>query len=135
MMRLRDPLDARSIGVWTFASFACTIPPLMPIATSPRASLLLLALGAAGLCAAALAAAVSVAGRAGLSPGRRALLHWIPIATAVVVARMMGWPDISLGIIFGTSVAVLSTVVGSLCMTAPIGPAPARWKRLWPFTL
>src|SRR5258706_1252192 len=29
----------------------------------------------------------------------------------------------------------METVVGTLCMTAPVGPAPARWKRLWPFTL
>jgi cation:H+ antiporter len=62
-------------------------------------------------------------------------LHWLPIAAAVVMARAMGWPDIALGIIFGTSVAVLTSVVGSLCLSAPVGPAPARWKRLWPFTL
>ncbi len=105
------------------------------LAVSPKSALMQLALGAAAMCAASLAATVSVAGRAGLSPGRRALLQWIPIAAAVIIARALGSPDIALGIIFGTSVAVMTTVVGSLCMSAPVGPAPARWKRLWPFTL
>jgi cation:H+ antiporter len=97
--------------------------------------LLIAALGAAGLCAAALTAAVAVASRLGLSPGARALFHWAPIAVAVLVARGMGLPDVAIGIIFGTSVAVLSTAVGSLSTIAPVGPAPARWKRIWPFTL
>ena len=97
--------------------------------------LYLVALGAAGLCAAALAGAVAVASRMGLSPGARAMFHWAPIAVSVLVARALGWPDVALGMIFGTSVAVLSTGVGSLCTLAPVGPAPARWKRIWPFTL
>ena len=92
-------------------------------------------LGAGIMCAASLSAAVAVGSQLGFSPGRRALFHWTPIAAAVFMARIMGWPDIAIGIIFGTSVAVLSTAVGSLCTIAPVGPAPARWKRLWPFTL
>ena len=92
-------------------------------------------LGAAVLCAASLSAAAAVASALGLSPGTRALIQWAPIAAAVLAARLMGWPDIAIGIIFGTSVAVLSTAVGSLCTIAPLGPAPQRWKRLWPFTL
>jgi hypothetical protein len=97
--------------------------------------MLILAGGAAMLCAASAAAAVAVAGRIGLSPGRRALLHWAPISLAVVTARALGRADVALGLIFGTSVAVMSSAVGSLCTVAPVGPAPARWKRLWPFAM
>src|SRR5258708_6433072 len=107
----------------------------MPLAAAlSYTALYIVAMGAALLCGASVAATVAAGGR-GLSPGRRALLHWSPIATAVVVALVMRRDDIALGIIFGTSVAVMSTAVGSLCVIAPVGPAPARWKRLWPFTL
>ena len=102
---------------------------------SQYSALLTIAFGSAGLCAASLAGALATSGRLGLSPGRRALMHWVPIAVAVIVARCRGYPDIALGILFGTSVAILSTAVGSLCTIAPVGPAPARWKRVWPFTL
>jgi cation:H+ antiporter len=97
--------------------------------------MLMLALCAAALCAASVAAAVASGSRAGLSPGRRALMQWGPIALAVIVARAAGSVEVAMGLLFGTSVATLSMGVGSLCTVAPVGPAPARWKRLWPFTL
>ena len=98
-------------------------------------ALYITAAGAMLLCGASIAATVATAGRAGLSPGRRALLHWAPIFAAVITALAMGENEIAMGIIFGTTVAVLSTAVGSLAVIAPVGPAPSRWKRLWPFAL
>ena len=107
---------------------------MLVAAVTPENALVSLAVGTAGLCAASLAAVVAVQGRLGSSPGWRAVLFWLPIAAAVIAARSVGQADIALGIIFGTSIALLSTAVGSLCAIAPVGPAPARWKRLWPFT-
>ena len=103
--------------------------------SSSTSAATLIAVGAGVLGASALAGGVASAGRMGLSPGRRALIHWTPIAMAVLVARWHGAWDIALGIIFGTSVAVMSTVLGSVCAAGPVGPAPAGWKRVWPFTL
>jgi hypothetical protein len=97
--------------------------------------LLLEAIGALLLLAASVLAGAAVGGQLGNSPGWRAILHWLPIAIAVLTARCMGHADMALGILFGTCVAALSTAVGSICMVAPVGPAPARFKRLWPFTL
>jgi cation:H+ antiporter len=97
--------------------------------------LMLEALGAAMLLAASVLVGVGVAGRIGNSPGWRAILHWLPIAVASMTARFLGHADMALGILFGTSVAILSTAVGSICMVAPVGPAPPRFKRIWPFTL
>jgi hypothetical protein len=52
-----------------------------------------------------------------------------------VVALGMGRPEIAIGVIFGTSVAILSAAIGSVCLVAPVGPAPAYGRRIWPFTL
>jgi Ca2+/Na+ antiporter len=93
------------------------------------------AIGAGILGGAALFASIAAAGKFGLSPGRRALIHWTPIAITVLVARALGGWEIALGLIFGTSVAVMSTVLGSVSTMAPVGPAPNNYKRLWPFTL
>ncbi len=102
---------------------------------SPIRALLYTAAGAAGLLLSATAASIAVWGKWGSSPGRRALIHWLPIAGAVVAAIAWGSTDVALGIAFGTSVALLSTAMGAVSTVAPVGPAPARWKRIWPFTL
>ena len=106
------------------------LPPMTPLTALSQ-----LGFGAAAMCAASVAASIAVGSRMGLAPGWRALFQWAPIAVAVLVARFMGWADISIGLVFGTSVAILSSAVGSLSTIAPVGPAPARWKRIWPFTL
>jgi hypothetical protein len=116
---------------------------LAAVSSSPRLALNYVVAGAVALLAGAAAAALGAASRWGTSPGRRALIHWTPIAITVLGARIMGflhpddrvYSDVAIGIIFGTSVAVMSGAVGALCTIAPVGPAPARWKRLWPFTL
>jgi hypothetical protein len=100
--------------------------------TSDKA--LLIPLGAAVLGISAFVAGAA-AKQIGYSPGRRALIHWTPIACAVLAARYFGAWDVALAIIFGTSVAVMSGVLGAVALAAPVGPAPANWKRLWPFVL
>jgi cation:H+ antiporter len=108
----------------------------MPVAfTSPGRALLVMGMGAVGLMIAGLASSVAAWGQWGWSPARRAILQWIPVAATVIVALCLGQTDVALGVIFGTSVAFLSTTMGAVSTVAPVGPAPARWKRIWPFTL
>jgi Ca2+/Na+ antiporter len=47
----------------------------------------------------------------------------------------LGRPEIAVGIVFGTSVGAVTTVVGFVAISGPVTPGPARWRRLWPFLL
>jgi Ca2+/Na+ antiporter len=103
---------------------------LLPTISGPVLSML----AAACLLIAALSAMLA-ASIIAMRPGWRAVLNWIPIAVAVLITRCMGWPQIAVGLVFGTSVALLSVGIGSITAVAPIGPAPQGWRRIWPFTL
>ena len=116
------------------------MPPSMPFgAAAPiwmiwnGGGLFLLTLGAGGLCAASLVASAALGPSS--SPGRRALASWTPVAAMALVSLFLGRPEIAIGVVFGTSVALLAVVVGAISLVAPVGPAPVRWRRLWPFTL
>jgi Ca2+/Na+ antiporter len=67
--------------------------------------------------------------------GARALTSFVPIAAASLVAMLLGRPEIAVGIVFGTSVGAVTTVIGFVAMAGPINPGPARWRRLWAFLL
>ena len=95
--------------------------------------------------------------------GRRALAHWLPVAAVALMATVLQRPEIAVGVIFATSVASLSLVVGIVSFVAaprqaqvgssdrsigfpiePTGdppgpvaaePAEASVSRLWPFVL
>jgi Ca2+/Na+ antiporter len=97
--------------------------------------LTLFTIGAGLLCAAAVTATTATSQQRVATPTRRTLLHWLPVAITVLIARFMGWPQVAVGLIFGTSVAMLTTGLGSIATIAPVGPAPQRWRRMWPFTL
>ena len=43
--------------------------------------------------------------------------------------------EIAIGILFGTSVAMLSLVIGATALAGPVTPAPKNWRRIWPFAL
>jgi len=90
--------------------------------------------GAAMLFAASMLATAPLRRTAAL-PGLRAVAHWTPIAIAVCIARWMGRADVAMAMVIGTSVALLSTVPGSVSATAAIGPAPPRYRRMWAFPL
>ncbi|HYE21393.1 MAG TPA: hypothetical protein VEA69_23300 [Tepidisphaeraceae bacterium] len=71
----------------------------------------------------------------GVRPGMRAIGLWLPIAACTLVAMVMGRTEIAMGVVFGTSVGAMTTVVGFTALAEPIGGGPGRWRRLWPFPL
>src|SRR5271170_6595733 len=93
-----------------------------------------LAIGAILIFISSRGAAQGLAG-GGNAPGRRAIGHWIPIAVAAILATMLKQGDLAISIIFSTSVASLSLVLGSIVVVAPTSEAPANLRRLWPFIL
>jgi Ca2+/Na+ antiporter len=101
--------------------------------TSSPASLAMVA-GAALLVAASLAGAGSLAGPA-LAPGRRALGHWMPIAACALWAVLHRQGNLAIAIIFATSVASLSLVLGSIVLAEGELDAPQPWPRTWLFVL
>lgn len=67
--------------------------------------------------------------------GMRSLGLFIPIAAASLISMLMGRPEIAVGIIFGTSVGAMTTVIGFVALAGPLGDGPAHWRRIWPFQL
>jgi hypothetical protein len=70
----------------------------------------------------------------GAAPKRRALAQWLPILTTTAAAVAMREPRIAVGLIFGTSVACLSLVLGLSSYIAPLHELPAN-RRVWPLVL
>jgi cation:H+ antiporter len=92
------------------------------------------------ICGAVLLYAASQAGVAALAghsnaPGRRALGHWMPIAAAAIFATFFHRADLALAIVFSTSVASLSLVLGSIAVSEPDSEVPPSARRNWPFLL
>lgn len=67
--------------------------------------------------------------------GMRSLGFFIPIAAASLISMLLGRPEIAVGIIFGTSVGAMTTVIGFVALAGPLGDGPAHWRRIWPFQL
>ncbi|HEV8604529.1 MAG TPA: hypothetical protein VGQ99_04140 [Tepidisphaeraceae bacterium] len=67
------------------------------------------------------------------TPGRRIFAHWLPIVAAVLLATCIGYGEMAVAIIFGTSVAILSVVTGFVVMAGPLLEVPNQPRRLWPF--
>ncbi len=104
---------------------------------------LMLLLSAGALYVACKAALEVLAGAASAPPGRRALGQWLPIAATVAASMAAGQPEVATVVVFSTSVAMLSLVLG---MTTLLAPAPAEGspvppptvppsRRVWPFVL
>ena len=85
-----------------------------------NAAVLLLAGAAAGWYAASFAATDALAG-ARLALRRRVLAQWLPVATMAIVATLAQQTDIALGVLFATSVAALSLVLGIVTVTHEFG--------------
>ncbi len=73
--------------------------------------------------------------RQGESPGRRAVAHWLPIASIALVALLMGRADIAIGVTFATSVASLSLVLGVVALYRGMAPQTDRPRNVWAFVL
>ena len=98
--------------------------------------------GVAGLCAGSVLLSGVLSRLAGdsIDPedepvGLRVLGHFLPIAAASLVAMFLGGTDVAVGIVFGTSVGALTTVVGIASLAQPVEAGPRKWTRLWPFAL
>jgi Ca2+/Na+ antiporter len=66
----------------------------------------------------------------GSSPGKQALAQWLPILSTAIAAMVMHMPEMALCLVFGTSVASLSLVIGMTSYVAPVSP-PMPERRLW----
>src|SRR4051812_34310041 len=103
---------------------------LAPDEPSLTPATLLLVLGGVGLYIGSRAAADALSRRggrrlpAGRLPGRLAVGHWGPIALVALFAAFAGRPDIALGVVFGTTVAVLALGVGVVTYPAPPDALP-----------
>ena len=79
--------------------------------------------------------AIGMLGRPdGTAPGRRAIAQWLPVPATALCAQFMGFPDIAVGVVFGTSVASLSLVLGMTTYLAPLQQLPTD-RRVWPLVL
>jgi hypothetical protein len=70
----------------------------------------------------------------GLWPRRRALAQWLPICATVLAAVALNQPDIAIGLIFGSSVACLSLVIGLGSCFGMLTEVPHN-SRVWPMVL
>src|SRR4051812_13932213 len=124
---------------WTFRRPAKTIPAAMWLPLAFAVELRTQAgpwvlLGAGLLYAASRIGAEALAGRSPIFPGRRAVGHWLPIATIALCAVFTQRADLAVGVIFATSVASLSLVMGLLIYFSSMTAHPST-RRTWPFVL
>jgi Ca2+/Na+ antiporter len=70
----------------------------------------------------------------GSDAGRRAIGQWLPIAATAIAAIVARRADIAVAVIFGSSVALLSLVLGMALYMSPLQSLPAS-KKVWPFVL
>lgn len=101
-----------------------------------HADLALLLIGLGLLYVASRAAVDALVTKNDPSPGWRAVGHHIPIAAVAVAGLCMREPMLSIGALFGASVASLSLGCGSVAVTAEhrIDALPG-WRRTWPFVI
>src|SRR4051812_37317938 len=109
--------------------------PRMPgmFAEPRQQAVVLLFLGGLGLLISVMLAARAMEFEQDATPRRRILAHWLPIAAAVLLATVLGYGEVGVAMIFGTSVALLSVVSGFVVMAGPLMDVPTQARRLWPF--
>lgn len=100
---------------------------------SDTAALALMFLAAAGWYASSRAAAEALAGDR-VAPGLRGIAQWLPTAIAVVGALLAGRSEIAVSIIFASSVAAVTLVLGILTIAAR-HTHPTLPRRIWAFIL
>src|SRR5437764_872645 len=96
-------------------------------------AVVLLFLGGLGLLISVMLAARAMEFEQDATPRRRILAHWLPIVAAVLLATVLGYGEMGVAMIFGTSVALLSVVSGFVVMAGPMMDVPIQARRLWPF--
>jgi Ca2+/Na+ antiporter len=95
---------------------------------------LMIILSAGGLYVAGRAAIDAIAPADGSKPGRRALCSWLPIAATALCAVLLHHPEVAVAVVFGTSVANLSLLLGLVTYLRPMQETSPR-RRAWAFVL
>lgn len=67
------------------------------------------------------------------SPGLAALGYALPIAVTALMATLLGQVPVALGVIFGSSVAMLSGASGFVLISGPAGAEPPPQRGTWAF--
>lgn len=93
----------------------------------------LLFVGGLGLLISVMFAARAIDFEQDSTPLRRIFVHWLPIVAAVLFATFLGYGEMAVAMIFGTSVALLSVVTGFVVIAGPLTDVPNQPRRLWPF--
>ena len=65
------------------------------------------------------------------SPGRRALVQWLPIAATVLAAVALRQSSVAVALVFGSSVACLSLVMGLSSYVGPMAQPLPPGRRVW----
>src|SRR6185436_1617584 len=140
---VRPTRDWRPTGKWRTRMSAlldillCSLhhsPPMPGLIAEPRQqAVVLLFLGGLGLLISVMLAARAMEFEQDATPRRRILAHWLPIVAAVLLATLLGYGEMGVAMIFGTSVAMLSVVSGFVALSGPLMDVPAQARRMWPF--
>jgi cation:H+ antiporter len=69
------------------------------------------------------------------SPGRRAMAQWLPIAVVSLVAAAMDEPELAVGVVFATSLACLTLVLGVVAFYQPIFVSRGSSRPVWGLVL
>jgi Sodium/calcium exchanger protein len=105
----------------------------MPTWSADKAGIFLLIIAAVGWCIAAPAAGDALSGGK-FSPGRAAFGYWLPTLLVAIAAIIGGNAEIVMSVIFGSSVAALTLVLGIVTITAS-DTRPTSPRRTWAFVL
>ncbi len=98
-----------------------------------KSGTILLTAGAVLMYIASRAGVQALAGKSG-SGGFRGLAQWIPIAAVALAAQFLGRNDLAVSIIFCTSIAALSAVIGTVAITTP-PETEIAFNRIWPLAV
>ena len=79
-------------------------------------------------------ALTAVAPADGSRPGRQAVGQWLPVLLTSAAALLFRRPEVALSLIFGSSVASLSLIMGMTTYVSPMVHLPPE-RRLWSFVL
>lgn len=98
------------------------------------AAVLLLTIAAVGWYAASRAAEEVLAARKPITPGRRAVAYSLSSVLVAILAILLGRPEIAIGVVFATSVASMTLVLGIVTVNANHTRTTER-RRIWGFLL
>jgi Ca2+/Na+ antiporter len=112
-----------------------SLAPLLVLAEVHPSVLLLFGVAILWYVAARAATDALAGSDPGGTPGRRAIAHWMPVVIVAMYAIAKGEPALALGVVFASSVAALSLVLGVVTLTTPPALIAVDARRKWAFVL